>query len=157
MIKGMAKPGTSGERPEAEDVADRIHSAAIHLLRSLRGRDKTLGVSGARLSALSVLYFAGPMTLSQLARAEDVKLPTMSRLVKDMVLEQLVTRGPADDDRRALVVDMTPKGRSLFMRARVNRLMALTTSLENLTEENQETLLKAADLMENAAKAIRET
>ena len=156
MSKVMTGPNTGGDDRGAEDVADKVHSAAIHLLRSLRGRDKTLGVSGARLSALSVLYFAGPMTMSHLARAEDVKLPTMSRLVKDMVLEQLVTRTAAEDDGRAQVIDMTPKGRSLFMRARVNRLMALTTAMESLTEENQETLLSAAELMENAAKAIRE-
>ena len=164
MIKGMAKPdtnsGTANKKPEtedvAQDVADRVHSAAIHLLRALSRKDRTMGVTGARLSALSVLYFAGPMTMSKLAHAEEVKLPTMSRLVKDMVLEQLVTRAASETDGRAQVIEMTPKGKAVFERARVNRLMALTTALENLTVESQKTLLSAAVLLENAAQAIRE-
>ncbi|MGH9778857.1 MAG: MarR family winged helix-turn-helix transcriptional regulator, partial [Candidatus Acidiferrales bacterium] len=53
-------------------VADRLHSAAIHLLRRLRKRDLETGVGPAQLSALSVVVFAGPRTLGELARAEQV-------------------------------------------------------------------------------------
>ena len=62
-------------------VADRLHSAAIHLLRRVRKQDTVLAEAPARLSALSVLVFAGPMTLGQLAAAEQVKPPTMTRIV----------------------------------------------------------------------------
>lgn len=138
------------------EVAGRIHSAAIHLLRSLKGKDKMLGVSPAQLSALSVLYFAGALTISRLAAAEGVKLPTMSRLVKDMARGQLVMREKAENDARSTYISITPKGKALFERGRINRLMAITTALENLTDENLEILRKAASLMENAARAIRE-
>lgn len=148
--------GAGAPRPEPREVADAVHSAAIHLLRAMKGRDKVMGLSPAKLSALSVLYFAGPLTLGRLAEAEQVKPPTVSRLVKDLEREQLVARSPAENDSRSVVVEMTEKGKTLFERARINRLMALETALENLTGENLQTLLKAASLLENAAKTVRE-
>ncbi|MDQ3996553.1 MAG: hypothetical protein M3303_05995, partial [Gemmatimonadota bacterium] len=66
----------------ATELADRLHSAAIHLLRRLRREDARTGLSGPRLSALSVVVFAGPLTLGELAAAEQVRPPTMTRLVR---------------------------------------------------------------------------
>jgi hypothetical protein len=66
---------------DAERTADRLHSAAIHLLRRLRREDAKSGLSAPRLSALSVLVFGGPLTLGELANAEQVRPPTMTRLV----------------------------------------------------------------------------
>jgi len=143
-------------KPDPQAIADSLHSAAIHLLRSLKGKDKILGINPAQLSALSVLYFLGPMTMSRLAQAECVKLPTTSRLVKDMVRGQLVMRQKAENDARSTYVSITPKGKALFERGRVARLLAITTALENLSHESLETLGKATILMENTAKAVRE-
>ncbi|HEX9111775.1 MAG TPA: MarR family transcriptional regulator, partial [Terriglobales bacterium] len=64
---------------DRSEVADRLHSAAIHLLRYARKQDVLSRQGPARLSALSVLVFGGPMALGQLARLEQVKAPTMSR------------------------------------------------------------------------------
>ena len=50
-------PGNARER----ETADRLHSAAIHLLRRVSREDAGSGVSPPRLSALSVLVFAGPV------------------------------------------------------------------------------------------------
>jgi hypothetical protein len=61
---------------DAEDLADQLHSAAIHLLRQLRKEDDASGLSAPRLSALSVVVFGGPLTLGALARAEQVKRST---------------------------------------------------------------------------------
>ena len=66
------------------EVADRLHSAAIHLLRRIRKVDEASGLSAARLSALSVLVFGGATTVGALARAEQVSAPTMSRLVSGL-------------------------------------------------------------------------
>jgi len=55
--------------PVNRDVADRLHSAAIHLLRRLRRQDDAMGLTPARASALSILVFGGPATLTMLARA----------------------------------------------------------------------------------------
>ena len=78
---------------DVDAVADRLHSAAIHLLRRLRVEDEALGISAPRLSALSVLVFAGPRRVGELAEAEQVEPPTMTRLVDGMEREGYVARG----------------------------------------------------------------
>ena len=157
MIESQEIENADEGKPDPQVIADQIHSAAIHLLRSLKGKDKMLGVSPAQLSALSVLYFLGPLTVSKLAEAEGVKMPTTSRLVKDMVRYGLVMREKAENDARSSYISITPKGKSLFERGRTARLMAITAALQNLTDENLETLNQAATMMENAAKAVRES
>lgn len=144
-------------RTQPEEVADRLHSAAIHLLRSLKGRDKVLGITPAQLSALSVLYFMGPLAIGKLAKAEGVKPPTISRLVKDMVRLGLVMREAGAEDARASVISITPKGSALFERGRTARLMALTSALSDLSGENLDLLRDAARLMETTARAVRES
>ena len=72
------------------DVADRLHSAAIRLLRRVRVVDNETGLSAPKLSALSVLHFGGAMSLSALAKAEQVRAPTMSKLVGDLEADGLI-------------------------------------------------------------------
>jgi DNA-binding MarR family transcriptional regulator len=144
-------------KPDASEVADRVHSAAIHLLRAVRGRDRALGVTPAQLSALSVLYYAGSLTLSRLAEAEQVRLPSVSRLVKDLERSGLVSRARSEKDGRSSLLEITAKGKALFERGRVNRLMALSAALEDLKPGERETVLRAAAMIEHAAKAVRET
>ena len=92
--------------PRDEQLADRLHSAAIHLLRRLRREDAASGLSGPRLSALSVIVFGGgPITLGQLALAEQVRPPTMTRLVNRLAAEGLVTREPDPADGRITYID----------------------------------------------------
>ena len=93
-----------------EDLADRLHSAAIHLLRLVRGQDVATGVGPAQLSALSVLVFAGARSLNELARAEQVRPPTMSRIVDALEAQGLARRSANQQDRRALLIEATLKG-----------------------------------------------
>src|SRR5256885_11986460 len=70
----------ASQAPAVRAIADRLHSAAIHLLRRLRLQDKAMGLSAPRASALSVIVFRGPVTMSALAEAEQVRAPTITRL-----------------------------------------------------------------------------
>src|SRR5262249_22209397 len=88
---GATRPPARAEQAHAAELADRLHSAAIHLLRRLRRTDPQTGISAAQLSALSVLM-GGPRTISELAAAEQVQPPTMSRLVREMEAAGLVER-----------------------------------------------------------------
>src|SRR5918992_1439308 len=82
-------------------TADRLHSAAIHLLRRLRRVDVASGLTAPRLSALSVVVFSGPLTLGALAAAEQVQPPTMTRIVGALEAAGLVQREPKPGDGRA--------------------------------------------------------
>src|SRR4030095_3187123 len=80
-------------------AADRFHSAAIHALRYARREDEASGLSPARLSALSVLVFAGSKTIGELAAAEQVRPPTMSTIVDGLERDGLVKRAADRADR----------------------------------------------------------
>jgi len=145
----------SGNIPtNAFDTADRVHSAAIHLLRGLRIRDRQSGIGPAQLSALSVLVFGGPRSLAELAHAEQVKPPTMSRVVAGLVRTKLVHMTPSRTDRRAVVIIATEKGVRLMQQARVRRVESLARAVSALTELDVALLQKAADLIERLSRAV---
>jgi len=142
----------SRRRPRAASVADRLHSAAIHLLRRVRVEDTATGVGPARLSALSVLVFGGPQTLGALAAAEQVKPPTMTRIVKGLVRSGLVAREVDAGDRRVVRVRATRKGRELLQRGRRRRIEHLARRLRGLSRRELALLERAAALIERAVR-----
>lgn len=135
-----------------DEVADRLHSAAVHLLRLVRREDAATGLSAARLSALSVLVFGGDRTVGQLAGAEQVRSPTMSRLVAEMEREGLVERRPSPADARAVVVSATEAGRRLLVEGRWRRVRALAQRLEGLDATEVARLDEAAAVIERIAR-----
>jgi DNA-binding MarR family transcriptional regulator len=130
---------------KAEDTADRIHTAAIRLLRFVRKEDVAASITPAQLSALSVLVFAGPQSLAALAAAEQVKPPTMSQLVAEMERKGLAFRTPVD--RRSIRISATEKGRRLMEAGRKRRLARLAVALSRLPPEKLALLRQAADLI----------
>lgn len=131
-----------------EQAADRIHSAAIHLLRRLRTSDNELGLSASRLSVLSVLVFSGDKTLGELARAEQVKPPTMTKLIQALESDGLVERSPVAQDKRSICVKATAKGRRLLRKGRQLRVQGLAELMESLSEDEIATLSEASHLLE---------
>jgi DNA-binding MarR family transcriptional regulator len=127
-----------------------MHSAAIHLLRRVSREDARAGVSPARLSALSVLVFAGPKTMTELAEAERVRLPTMSRLVAGMEDEDLVKRTPHASDGRSVRIAATARGRRILQRARERRLARLVELLEHADDREVAVVREAAEIIERA-------
>ena len=97
-------------------TARALHAAAIHLLRALRRTDAELGIGPARLSALSVLVFGGPRSLGELAEAEQVKAPTMSRIVAGLEGAGMVSKAVQRSDRRATRIRATSSGRRALER-----------------------------------------
>lgn len=133
---------------ERAAVADRLHSAAIHLLRQLRKQDDRSGISAARLSALSVAVFAGPVTMGQLAAAEQVTAPTMTRLVAAMERDGLVAREPDQDDGRVIWIRATAKGARILYAARDRRIAVLAADLGALDRSDLTRLAEAAAIIE---------
>ena len=121
-----------------------LQSAMIGVLRRLRRVDREAGQSGPRLSALSVLAFAGPLSLSRLAAAEQVSLPSASRLVRELERAGLVRRSADPDDARAIVLAVTPKGRALMQRGRERRVEALNAAAARLAPAERDALARAA-------------
>lgn len=135
------------------EVADRLHSAAIHLLRTAAKTDTHSGQGPARLSALSVLVFGGAKTLGQLAAAERVKPPTMSRIVAGLKQSGLAKVQNDGQDARRITISVTTKGKRLLQEARKRRIQALAENLKKVSEADLKTLGKAADLIEKMLRA----
>jgi DNA-binding MarR family transcriptional regulator len=140
-------PPTQHAPPDpAIEIADRLHSAAIHLLRRVRLRDRESGVGPAQLSALSVLVFAGPKSLGELADAEQVRPPTMSRIVSGLAKAKFVRRHDTEDGRR-LRLEATPKGVALMWESRQRRVETLARALAALREAERDELRRALALL----------
>src|SRR5271157_2336097 len=115
-------------------LADGLHSAAIHLLRQLRVEDRGSGIGPAQLSALSVLVFGGSMSLKQLAEIEQVKPPTMVRIVRGLVEQRLATSRIDREDARKVHISASARGRAVMLRARSRRVEALARMLTAKSE-----------------------
>jgi DNA-binding MarR family transcriptional regulator len=132
------------------EAADRFHSAAIHALRHVRREDPATGVPPAQLSALSVLVFGGPRTLGELAAAEQVRPPTMTRIVQALEAAELVRRARDPHDARVHRLHATAKGRRVMQRGRERRVANLATLLDRLPPEQIARVREAAELVERA-------
>jgi DNA-binding MarR family transcriptional regulator len=145
---------TSDARANPLAVADAIHSAAIHLLRGVRKEDEQAGVGPARLSALSVLVFGGPMRLTDLARAEQVKPPTMTKIVAGLEHSGFVRRRVDPNDARAVSLKATARGSKLLHAGRERRVRRLAAAFRRTTPEELDVLASAAAILERVAAAI---
>ena len=134
--------------PAPDDLAPRLHSAVLHLLRRLAQEDRSSGQTPARLSALSVLVFAGPRSIGRLARDERVAAPTMTRLVAGLERDGLVERTPDPDDRRSTRLAATDAGRRILLAGRERRIAALDALLDDVTAQERKALATAAAIIE---------
>src|SRR3954453_18424171 len=114
------------------DLAFGLNSVAIHLVRRARQADRALGVPPGQLSALSVLVFGGDRTIAELADAEQVKSPTITRIVDGLERVGLAVRQPHPGDARAVVVRATTKGRRLMEKGRQSRVAVIAALLDSM-------------------------
>lgn len=137
------------------ELADLLHSAAIHLLRRLRIQDLASGIGPAKLSALSVLVFSGrPLTLAELAAAEQVKNPTMSRLIAAMEHERLVKVTPAKNDARSILITPTTHGKAILLAGKKRRVDSLAKALSACDQTELDELEKSLQVLRNVIRRI---
>ena len=138
----------------SQQLADQLHALAIHLLRRLRREDEASGLNAPRLSALSVIVFAGPITLGDLAAAEQVRPPTITRIVKALEHQGLVLREQNAADGRSIHLSATPAGKKLLLKGRARRVQALTAQITQLTPQQRALLHEAAQILQQVLPGI---
>ncbi|HYN10317.1 MAG TPA: MarR family transcriptional regulator [Vicinamibacterales bacterium] len=146
----MSRPS----RDARHDAAGRLHSAAIHLLRAVRKVDSAMGLGPAKSSALSVLVFGGPRSLGELAAAEGVKPPSMTRVVQELVAEGLVKRRTDKEDRRAVRLEATAKAVRILREGRSRRAALLAESLGQLDESEFAKIQAALPVLEKTSDFV---
>jgi len=146
---------STGKGERRWELADRLHSLAIHLLRRLRIQDLASGVGPAKLSALSVLVFsAKPLSLAELAAAEQVKNPTMSRLVTEMECDGLVRTRPSQHDARSIQISPTARGKELLLAGKKRRVDSLAHAMNDLGSADLERLEQCAEVLQQVIRKI---
>lgn len=132
-------------------MAEQLYLSHVHLLRRLRREDDPLGLSMAQASALSRLVAEGPLGISALARAEGVRVPTMTRLVQQLERDGLIVRRQSETDRRSSVVRHTSRAIQKLEQGRAARVASLGQSLEKLSARDRATLTRSLEILERIA------
>jgi DNA-binding MarR family transcriptional regulator len=133
-----------------------MNSFAIHLLRSMRRVDAESGLTPARLSALSVIHFGGPLPLGRLAKAEGVSSPTMSRVVDGLCEQGLAERRSHDVNGRVTLVAATESGSVLMRRAAARRADVIVEALAGLPARQRDSLVRATASYPALVAGVRE-
>jgi DNA-binding MarR family transcriptional regulator len=144
MIYYLHREMSTSKRTNSESIAEELHSAALHLLRSLRRVDMGADLNAPRLSALSVVVFGGPISLGALAAAEQVRPPTMTRIVNALEQLGLVTKLRDPEDGRNISISATMKGKRTLIAGRNRRIRSLAARIERLNPRDRDTLQSAA-------------
>lgn len=132
---------------DAMELAARLASISTVLQRHLSRVDTGEGLTRARLSALALLVLGGPRTLGDLASAEHVRPPTMTRLIHAMEADGLVSRRPNPDDARSVVLEATPKGVKQLQKGRARQIAPLAETISDLDRAERLQLEEATDLL----------
>ena len=101
-----------------------------------------------------MLAFGGPRTIGELAAAEQVRPPTMTRIVQALEASGLVRRARDPQDGRVHRLYATAKGRRVMQRGRERRVESLATLLDELTPGEVARVREAADLVERALRGL---
>ena len=130
-------------------LASSLRVSVARLHRRLRTEDvDDLGVSVGGVAVMSVLYRRGEQTVGQLASAERVQPPSMTRTVTCLERDGYVTRHPHPTDGRQVVIAISEAGEALILADRRRRDAWLARCLRDLTPDERSALRKAAPILE---------
>jgi DNA-binding MarR family transcriptional regulator len=135
-------------------LASSLRVSVARLHRRLRTEDvDDLGVSVGGVAVMSLLYRRGEQTVGQLAAAERVQPPSMTRTVTCLERDGYVTRHPHPTDGRQVVVRLSEAGQELLAAERRRRDAWLTRHLRELTPEERALLRAAAPVLERLSNS----
>lgn len=134
-------------------LAALLRDAIARLNRRVRQARPVGDLTVAQISALTSLELAGELTPRELADSERVQPPTMTRIVAKLEERGLVRRAPHPTDGRQVILAITDAGRAVLVQLRRARDSWLAQRLAELTEEERETLRRAAEILQKVARA----
>lgn len=130
--------------------AAHLRTAIVRTARRLRqeGAAETPGLTPTSVAALATIERHGPMTPSEIAAIERVKRPTITRTLGCLEREGLIDRAPDPADRRSALVSVNAAGRERLRRLRGRKNAYLARRMRDLSDEEVETLERAAEILE---------
>jgi len=129
------------------ELATQLRFALARSARRLRQEAGT-GLSPSLTGALATVERCGPLTPSELADAERVRRPTVTRMLGHLADAGLISRTPDPADGRSTLVAITPAGAALLAEGRTRKDAFLSERLDGLSPADRETLARAAAILE---------
>jgi DNA-binding MarR family transcriptional regulator len=149
----VAERASGAERATADELAKTLREAIHRLNRRVRQARPVGDLTFSQLSALTSLQLAGALTPRELADMERVQPPTMTKIVGKLEDLGLVARTPHPTDRRQVILAATEHGRAVFAQFEKARNEWLAVQLAKLSGEERDTLARAAEILQQVAKA----
>src|SRR5919112_5005727 len=142
--------------PLAERAAH-LRTAIVRTARRLRqeAAAETTSLTPTSVAALATIERHGPMTPSEIAAIERVKRPTITRTLGCLEREGLIDRAPDPADGRSALVSINGTGRERLRRLRSRKNAYLARRMRNLSDEEVETLERAAEILERMRESDR--
>jgi DNA-binding MarR family transcriptional regulator len=140
-------------RLTAAQLAEQLRAAINRLNRRLRQTRPVGELTQNQISVLGSLELAGALTPRELSDAERVQPPTMTKVLAKLEERGLIQRAPHPTDRRQVLLSATPAGRAVLLEQRRVKAEWLTRRLARLPVEDREVLERAAEILEDIARA----
>jgi len=136
---------------DASAVGSSLQLAVVRLTRRLRQLQDTRDLTLTQLSALDTIWREGPMRAGQLAEAERVRPPSISRVIATLCSLGFVARESDLSDGRYLILCITPAGGNLMQQLIETRESWLSHQLDALEGRDRAILQRACDLINRLA------
>ncbi|MEU7956332.1 MarR family winged helix-turn-helix transcriptional regulator [Micromonospora humida] len=149
----MTERTVTANRVPPAQLAPQLRDAITRLNRRVRQARPVGDLTVTQLSALTSLKLAGALTPRELADVERVQPPTMTKIVAKLEERGLVQRTPHPTDGRQVILAATEGGRAVLDQFERARNEWLASRLAALTEDERDTLRRAADILQQLARA----
>jgi DNA-binding MarR family transcriptional regulator len=140
------------KRLTSAELAEQLRAAIIRLTRRLRQTRPVGELTQNQISVLASLELAGALTPRELAEAERVQPPTMTRVLARLEERGLVQRAPHPTDGRQVLLSATQSGREVLLEQRRVKAEWLTRRLAELSAPDREVLAQAAEILDRIAR-----
>ncbi|MFI2709171.1 MarR family winged helix-turn-helix transcriptional regulator [Micromonospora sp. NPDC018662] len=148
----MTERTVTARRVPPAQLAPQLRDAITRLNRRVRQARPVGDLTVTQLSALTSLKLAGALTPRELADVERVQPPTMTKIVAKLEERGLVQRTPHPTDGRQVILAATEGGRAVLDQFERARNEWLAGRLAALTEDERDTLRRAADILQAIAR-----
>ena len=134
-----------------EETAYPVFHGATALGQRMRAERPRDGTTLSMISAMSHLNREGAMTAGRLAALQRAKPQTVTRTLARLTELGWIKRTPGQDDRRQILVELTPEGRERLAADMRPRVAWLARAMESLSPTEREVLRLAGQLMTQLA------
>jgi len=132
-------------------LASTLRLAVMRLARRMRSERADTSLTLTQLAALATLERHGPLTPRELAAAERVTPPSMTRIAASLEAAGLATRTDHPSDGRQVLLAASPTGVALLREDRRRRDAWLAQRLRELDQADRDVLRQAAQVLDRLA------